>query len=365
MADTTTTNYSFTKPEVGASNDTWGGKLNTNWDDLDTLIASIEANNWVTAARIAANAVGSSEIAANAVGSSEIAANAVRSSELAANSVIAAAIASGAVGQSEIASGAVHQAELNTAVQIRGFGVSGGAAFITDAGSYAFLPVPHWHEASATYDVMNYGSSPLVLPEHPIDPIVASGPRTAGSGHIRFNTRYVQSSPPYDLGDGDVCGFIYAEVDRHGAILSYSICEDPPWAYNGPTKCRADYVSKDGRKFVKDRACCFADVTAGRISMKEYLFENPIELIEITQERKQQDMNLVPSPLVHKKKTNRRSIVLLDPMAPLTDRIVQGACKEGDTDLADAFDRGMIKVDNMGLNRCGPSGITQVNYSLQ
>jgi hypothetical protein len=47
MADSTTTNYAFTKPEVGSSTGTWGGKLNTNWDDLDADLATlaVKGNN--------------------------------------------------------------------------------------------------------------------------------------------------------------------------------------------------------------------------------------------------------------------------------------------------------------------------------
>jgi hypothetical protein len=46
MADGTTTNQGFTLPEVGASEDTWGTKINDNWTETDTLLGAVNATEF-------------------------------------------------------------------------------------------------------------------------------------------------------------------------------------------------------------------------------------------------------------------------------------------------------------------------------
>ena len=171
---------------------------------------------------------------------------------------------------------------------------------------------------------------------------------TSSAAGVSFGQeRYITSSPPFDLGDGEAGGFIFALVNSAGEIVSHYAADVPPWGYNGPTNIKADFqcpVTK--KKFRKvTQKLNFEQIMDGA--------KPKIRLQEITHDIKNADMKLIPHPFGEIPEGHH--VVLLDPMDDKIRRTIEYQ-NQGGVDWAEALFSGKIQIGDE-CKRCGPKGV--------
>lgn len=160
--------------------------------------------------------------------------------------------------------------------------------------------------------------------------------------------RYVTSSPPFDLGEGEVAGFFFAVVNESGDIISTYLADVPPWAYNGPTDIKATYkCSVTGKKF--------KEVPKKR-SLEQIMDGAPVELKleEITHALKNKDMGLIPHPFGDL--PSGHHVVLLDTMDDKIRRLCDFQNAGGSEEIMDYIKNGKFEIGDSCKRKC-PNGV--------
>lgn len=142
-------------------------------------------------------------------------------------------IGANVITQNEIANAAIGQGELKTvtASQSQSIGPQTLYDFSPTGGDYTIFYTLGGSTTSAP-DIHHSGNSSASTYSSNI------GVYNSNSGSDRtvyLHSRYVQASPPYNYGAGDVPLFVLAMLDKTTrVVLATYVAEDPPWAYHGP-----------------------------------------------------------------------------------------------------------------------------------
>lgn len=271
----------------------------------------------------------------------------VQTAGIADNAITAAKIASNTIGQGDIGSGAIHQSELDTSTGT----VSRDSLSLGDltlpGGSYGFYP-----------QIESDNTGTEVVAQIAVDRISTSWvtnialARKSGDG-VSARQRYINSSPPIDLGDGDVPLFFFAEIDATGKIVSTYAADVPPWLYNGPTNAQPSIVSK-----VKD--------DQNRLTLKKMRIQRMIDpvtkrvsdpvAVEVTNDLKNADMGIIPHPFPGA--PNDSTIILLDP--PETEELLY--LHQAGEEIHKLFRDDYLRLDNAPLNRACPVGVVPTRF---
>ncbi len=191
---------------------------------------------------------------------------------------------------------------------------------------------------------------------------------TSGTAYVE--QRYIQASPPYNLGDGDIPLFVFCLMNSLGVLESAYAAPEAPWHHNGPTCIRSDRydpVSRRGyrrvRQIFAEHGSIAAALLAGltRAQIIDRIHTDPAVDVEITQAIKQMDMPLIPHPFQGNNLAGK-TIIMLDPVSPLMQRALQ--IQESGDNLLEVV-HSWLNIGNTALNRVTPPGVIAVSATLR
>lgn len=275
------------------------------------------------------------------------------------------------------APGSVHQGAINnTSSNLSynpGVGLGGVSIQANPGGAWA-LGLVQWYQFvnAGSYGAVIYGGingdgstsfTPWQNTSGSPTNYVSLVNNSTGSTDFTFAAcNYINASPPYNLGDGDMRGFVFAQLEKgSGKVIAIWSAQEGPWIYNGPTSVVPHRIDEKGRKFrrVPVSAVPISYVASGKSTLSEYLTASrETREEEITQATYHADMHLIPHPFFSYD-PRRHIVVLLDPMHDLVSRFCDGEREEVAT-LHTLLYGGRIKIGNEPLNRRGPPGVMQV-----
>jgi len=211
----------------------------------------------------------------------------------------------------------IRQADLATTTG--SVSTTGSGHFTLPGGTYGFYP-QHWRSAT-TASINAWFVNAFIVSTAPTTYLYLA--ITGGGGTVYSQQRYVQASPPYDLGNGEIPFFAFAAVDSAGDIIGTYCAEDPPWANNGPTNTRPDFMrGKVGYQWAPRRKLDRAKLAGPDAAAELAAWRNEKRVARpVTQAIKNADMALIPHPFSGQILADAAAIVLIDPAGSVLEKL--------------------------------------------